>query len=223
MAPLAIRKQITATSPGIRVKTSVGRACPQHPGQISTRCLQKVSSALLSPPLFLRPSFLSGISHSVWMGICGGGGATGTLEASTIDDLFSGILRQALICSFLSGLRNEASLHRISNSHPAPGIRPDPVKKSASLRIPQHSPPACLGASLFFELQPASTYLHERRGRASVSLGQRGSKSAPSAHPEPSSTPPVDTHHSHCSLSQGEKTNLLFHLSAVGKQLPCSD
>lgn len=36
-------------------------------------------------------------------------------------------------------------------------------------------------------------------------------------------TPPVDTLHSHRSLHQREKTNLLFHLSAVRKLLACSD
>lgn len=36
-------------------------------------------------------SFLSGIPHSMWMGICGYAGGLGTLQNFIIDDLFCGM------------------------------------------------------------------------------------------------------------------------------------
>lgn len=59
-----IQKQTTATSPWYPSQNTPGRPCPQHPGQISTRCPCAVFF------LFHLPSFLSGIPHSERTGIC---------------------------------------------------------------------------------------------------------------------------------------------------------
>lgn len=88
---------------------------------------------LFSPltSLFFRLScsFLSGIPHAVWIGICEDGGGLGTLQNFIIDDLFCGIWRQVLICRVLSGLKNEH--HHILSTvmHSFPWNRAKPGKR----------------------------------------------------------------------------------------------
>lgn len=64
-------------------------------------------SPLTSPFFRLSFSFLSGIPHSMWMGIREDGGGLGTLQNFIIDYVFCGIFGQVLICWVLSVLKNE--------------------------------------------------------------------------------------------------------------------
>lgn len=112
----------------------------------------------------------------------------------------------------LSGLKNEhhCILNTVMHSFPWNWAKPG-KKKVASLPSSLFTLSAWLIVSLSLSTEEWECPLWPKRQQTTT------------AHPKSSGTLPVDTLHSHCSLNQGEKTNLLLHLSAVRTLLPCSD
>lgn len=155
------------------------------------------------------------------MGICEDGGGLGTLQDVIINDLFCGIFRQVLIGWILSGLKNEHH-HILNNVMPSfpwnwakPGTRfPE---KIASLQALLSS---CLSVSRSLS-RDGRLHIIVREGECPLWLKRQqiGHCSPPKVvqHPACRHTPFTRP------FNQGEKTNLLFHLSAVRKLLPCSD